>query len=207
MLVGRSRQHPHRRGPHAAYHQRTPGRRRKSSEAEAYRWGRPKTRATSPKMITTNTTTKKKTVELTLPRPPQSPRIKKTRSPWTACRSLRFTNTSNGQSKSHAENDFSNVSTVVRDGEIVIVDEFTGRLGEGPQVARRHPPGPSKPRKASKSRFATNQAARITVQDFFPSLQSPRWHDGHRLPQAPGELYKIYSTRVPPRPDQQTTYP
>ena len=30
---------------------------------------------------------------------------------------------------------------VVRDGEIVIVDEFTGRLGRGPQMARRHPPG------------------------------------------------------------------
>ncbi len=55
---------------------------------------------------------------------------------------------------------------VVRDGEIVIVDEFTGRLGEG----RKWRAGIHQAVEAKEDveiTFATRQAARITVQDFF----------------------------------------
>src|SRR5207253_1669048 len=56
---------------------------------------------------------------------------------------------------------------VVRDGEVVIVDEFTGRLGEGRKwraglhqaVEAREPD--------VKVTVETGQAARITVQDYF----------------------------------------
>ena len=55
---------------------------------------------------------------------------------------------------------------VVRDGEIVIVDEFTGRLAEG----RKWRAGIHQAVEAQEGveiTFATNQAARITVQDLF----------------------------------------
>ena len=55
---------------------------------------------------------------------------------------------------------------VVRDGEIVIVDEFTGRLAEG----RKWRAGIHQAVEAKEGvevTVATGQAARITVQDFF----------------------------------------
>ena len=55
---------------------------------------------------------------------------------------------------------------VVRDGEIVIVDEFTGRLAEG----RKWRDGIHQAVEAKQGvevTVATGQAARITVQDFF----------------------------------------
>jgi preprotein translocase subunit SecA len=87
---------------------------------------------------------------------------------------------------------------VVRDGEIVIVDEFTGRLGEG----RKWRAGIHQAVEAKEGveiTFATNQAARITVQDFFLRY--------HRLAGMTGtastsarELHKIYKCRVVPVP-------
>jgi preprotein translocase subunit SecA len=87
---------------------------------------------------------------------------------------------------------------VVRDGEIVIVDEFTGRLGEG----RKWRAGIHQAVEAKedvKITFATGQAARITVQDFFLRY--------HRLAGMTGtastsarELHKIYKCRVVPVP-------
>lgn len=55
---------------------------------------------------------------------------------------------------------------VVKDGEIVIVDEFTGRLAEG----RKWRDGIHQAVEAKESvevTIATGQAARVTVQDFF----------------------------------------
>jgi preprotein translocase subunit SecA len=79
---------------------------------------------------------------------------------------------------------------VVRDGEVVIVDEFTGRLAEG----RRWRDGIHQAIEAKESLKVsppTNQAARVTVQEFF-----------HRYPQVAGmtgtvasggpELKRIY---------------
>jgi preprotein translocase subunit SecA len=87
---------------------------------------------------------------------------------------------------------------VVRDGEIVIVDEFTGRLGEG----RKWRSGIHQAVEAQegvKITFATNQAARITVQDFFLRYERLAGMTGTAATSA-GELHKIYSCRVVPVP-------
>jgi preprotein translocase subunit SecA len=83
---------------------------------------------------------------------------------------------------------------VVRDGEIVIVDEFTGRLGEG----RKWQAGIHQAVEAKEGveiTFATNQAARITVQDFFLRYNRLAGMTGTASTSA-GELYKIYKCRV-----------
>ena len=87
---------------------------------------------------------------------------------------------------------------VVRDGEIVIVDEFTGRLGEG----RKWRAGIHQAVEAQedvKITFATSQAARVTVQDFFLRYSRLAGMTGTASTSA-GELRKIYSCRVIPVP-------
>ncbi len=87
---------------------------------------------------------------------------------------------------------------VVRDGEIVIVDEFTGRLGEG----RKWRAGIHQAVEAQegvKITFATSQAARITVQDFFLRYDRLAGMTGTASTSA-GELHKIYTCRVVPVP-------
>ncbi|MEX0613637.1 MAG: preprotein translocase subunit SecA, partial [Pirellulales bacterium] len=87
---------------------------------------------------------------------------------------------------------------VVRDGEIVIVDEFTGRLGEG----RKWRAGIHQAVEAKEGveiTFATNQAARITVQDFFLRYQRLAGMTGTASTSA-RELHKIYKCRVVPVP-------
>jgi preprotein translocase subunit SecA len=87
---------------------------------------------------------------------------------------------------------------VVRDGEIVIVDEFTGRLGEG----RKWRAGIHQAVEAKEDveiTFATNQAARITIQDFFLRYSRLAGMTGTASTSA-GELHKIYGTRVRPVP-------
>jgi preprotein translocase subunit SecA len=83
---------------------------------------------------------------------------------------------------------------VVRDGEIVIVDEFTGRLGEG----RKWRSGIHQAVEAKEGveiTFATNQAARITVQDFFLRYERLAGMTGTAATSA-RELRKIYTCRV-----------
>jgi preprotein translocase subunit SecA len=83
---------------------------------------------------------------------------------------------------------------VVRDGEIVIVDEFTGRLGEGRKWrAGIHQAVEAK--EGVKITFPTNQAARITVQDFFLRYERLAGMTGTASTSA-GELHKIYKCRV-----------
>lgn len=83
---------------------------------------------------------------------------------------------------------------VVRDGEIVIVDEFTGRLGEGRKWrAGIHQAVEAK--EGVKVTFATNQAARITVQDFFLRYERLAGMTGTAATSA-RELHKIYGCRV-----------
>jgi preprotein translocase subunit SecA len=87
---------------------------------------------------------------------------------------------------------------VVRDGEIVIVDEFTGRLGEGRKWrAGIHQAVEAK--EGVKITFATNQAARITVQDFFLRYERLAGMTGTAATSA-RELHKIYGCRVLPVP-------
>ena len=88
---------------------------------------------------------------------------------------------------------------VVRDGEIVIVDEFTGRLAEGRkwregihQAVEAKEPG-------VKVTVATGQAARITIQDFFLRYENLAGMTGTALSSA-RELKRIYRCRVVPIP-------
>ncbi|MEX2169365.1 MAG: preprotein translocase subunit SecA [Pirellulales bacterium] len=87
---------------------------------------------------------------------------------------------------------------VIRDGEIVIVDEFTGRLAEG----RKWRAGIHQAIEAKEAvdiTFATNQAARITVQDFFLRYHMLSGMTGTASSSA-GELRKIYRVYVVPIP-------
>lgn len=100
---------------------------------------------------------------------------------------------------------------VVRDDEIVIVDEFTGRLAEG----RKWRDGIHQAIEAKEKlevSVPTGQAARITVQDLFQRYRHIAGMTGTASTSAP-ELRKIYKTPVvlvptnrPPRrkqlPDQ-----
>ncbi len=100
---------------------------------------------------------------------------------------------------------------VVHDGEIVIVDEFTGRLAEG----RKWRDGIHQAIEAKEQidvSVPTGQAARITVQDLFQRYRHIAGMTGTASTSAP-ELTKIYKTPVvlvptnrPPRrqrlPDQ-----
>jgi preprotein translocase subunit SecA len=83
---------------------------------------------------------------------------------------------------------------VVRDGEIVIVDEFTGRLGEG----RKWREGIHQAVEAKEGvevTVATGQAARITVQDFFLRYEHLAGMTGTAL-SSRRELQKIYKCHV-----------
>ena len=87
---------------------------------------------------------------------------------------------------------------VVRDDEIVIVDEFTGRLAEG----RKWRAGIHQAIEAKENvevTVETGQAARVTVQDFF--LMHPRLGGmtGTASTSA-SELAKIYKVKVVPIP-------
>lgn len=87
---------------------------------------------------------------------------------------------------------------VVRDGEIVIVDEFTGRLSEG----RKWRDGIHQAVEAKQGvevTVATGQAARITVQDFFLRYENLAGMTGTAMGSA-RELRKIYRCHVLPIP-------
>ncbi len=87
---------------------------------------------------------------------------------------------------------------VIRNGEIVIVDEFTGRLAEG----RKWRDGLHQAIEAKegvKVTIATGHAARITIQDYFLRYPHLAGMTGTAASSA-GELYKIYKLRVLPIP-------
>jgi preprotein translocase subunit SecA len=87
---------------------------------------------------------------------------------------------------------------VIRDGEIVIVDEFTGRLAEG----RKWRDGLHQAIEAKENvnvTIATGHAARITIQDYFLRYRHLAGMTGTAVSSA-RELYKIYKLRVLPIP-------
>jgi preprotein translocase subunit SecA len=87
---------------------------------------------------------------------------------------------------------------VVHDGEIVIVDEFTGRLAEG----RKWRDGIHQAVEAKEGvevTVATGQAARVTVQDFFLRYERLGGMTGTASDSA-RELRKIYRCHVVPIP-------
>jgi preprotein translocase subunit SecA len=83
---------------------------------------------------------------------------------------------------------------VIRDGEVVIVDEFTGRLAEG----RKWRDGIHQAIEAKEDvevTVPTGQAARITVQDLFLRYRHLAGMTGTAITSA-REFRKIYHTRV-----------
>jgi preprotein translocase subunit SecA len=87
---------------------------------------------------------------------------------------------------------------VIRDGEVVIVDEFTGRIAEG----RKWRDGIHQAVEAQEGlsvTAATGQAARITVQDFFLRYPYLAGMTGTASTSA-AELRKIYQVHVVPIP-------
>ncbi len=87
---------------------------------------------------------------------------------------------------------------LIRDGEIVIVDEFTGRLAEGRKWrAGIHQAVEAK--EGVKVTFETSQAARITIQDLFLRYTRLTGMTGTARTSA-AELRKIYRTHVVPIP-------
>ncbi len=84
---------------------------------------------------------------------------------------------------------------VVRDGEVVIVDEFTGRAAEG----RKWRAGLHQAVEAAEADVEVTaeagQAARITVQDYFHLYPHLAGMTGTGITSA-GELKKIYKLRV-----------
>lgn len=83
---------------------------------------------------------------------------------------------------------------VVKDDEIVIVDEFTGRLAEG----RKWRAGIHQAIEARESvpvSVDTGDAAKITLQDFFLRYKRLAGMTGTASTSAT-ELYKIYNTKV-----------
>ena len=89
---------------------------------------------------------------------------------------------------------FLNRQYIVRDDEIVIVNEFTGRLAEG----RKWRAGIHQAVEAQEGveiTFATNQAARITVQDLFLRYDRIGGMTG-TASTSRGELRKIYQVNV-----------
>ncbi|MBS0264196.1 MAG: preprotein translocase subunit SecA [Planctomycetes bacterium] len=87
---------------------------------------------------------------------------------------------------------------VIRDGEIVIVDEYTGRISEG----RRWQAGIHQAIEAKEGVSVTSETqllARITVQDFFLRFPHLAGMTGTASPAA-AELRQLYRLRVIPIP-------
>ena len=83
---------------------------------------------------------------------------------------------------------------MIVDGEVVIVDEFTGRMAEG----RKWRDGIHQAVEAKQEvevTVATGQAARVTVQDFFLRYEKLAGMTGTAVASA-HELRKIYKCHV-----------
>ena len=98
---------------------------------------------------------------------------------------------------------------VIRNGEVVIVDEFTGRLGEG-RKWREGIHQAVEAKEGVKVTSETGQAARVTVQDFFLRFDHLAGMTG-TADTSKRELQKIYRCRVVPvpthRPPQRKRLP
>ena len=92
------------------------------------------------------------------------------------------------------QNYFADRHYVVRDGEVVIVDEFTGRLAEG-RKWRAGIHQAIEAREGVEISVETGEAARITIQDLFLKYEALAGMTGTVANSAPG-LRSIYSVSV-----------
>ena len=160
----RGRQHSDRRSPHAADHQRAADRRRSASRSSAYKWAA-SVASEFEEDEHYEYDHENKTVELTA----EGRQLVRTLPKPDAMHSMgMFTIYEYIERAIKVEREFfRDRQYVVRDGEIVIVDEFTGRLAEG----RKWRAGLHQAVEANEGgvevTVETGQAARITVQDYF----------------------------------------
>ena len=92
---------------------------------------------------------------------------------------------------------------VIRDDEVVIVDEATGRLAEG-RKWRAGIHQAIEAREGAKVTVPTGQAARVTVQDFFLRYTHLAGMTGTAVSSA-RELYKVYRLPVIRIPTNRTS--
>ena len=92
------------------------------------------------------------------------------------------------------QNYFADRHYVVREGEVVIVDEFTGRLAEG-RKWRAGIHQAIEAREGVEISVETGEAARITIQDLFLKYEALAGMTGTVANSAP-ELRSIYSVSV-----------
>ena len=71
------------------------------------------------------------------------------------------------------------VDYVVKDGEVIIVDEFTGRLMPGPALVRRPAPG-GRGEGRRPDRAREPDARDDHLPELLPDVRQARRHDGHR---------------------------
>ncbi len=90
---------------------------------------------------------------------------------------------------------------VIREGEVVIVDEFTGRLAEG-RKWRAGLHQAIEAREGVKVSVETGEAARVTIQDLFLRYDRLAGMTGTAASSA-SELRKIYNVRVIDVPTNQ----
>ncbi len=160
---------------------------------ECYKWAASGRRPSSSRTNTTNTTTRRKSVELTaegrrlvrmLPKPDEMHAVGMFSIYEYIERAIKV-----------EREFFRDRQYVVRDGEIVIVDEFTGRAAEG----RKWRAGLHQAVEAAEDDVEVTaeagQAARITVQDYFLLYPHLAGMTGTGITSA-GELRKIYKLRV-----------
>jgi len=84
---------------------------------------------------------------------------------------------------------------VVQNGEVVIVDEFTGRLMPGRQLVRRPAPGGRGQGRGARSRTRTRRSPRSRCQNFFRLYEKLGGMTGTAMTEA-NEFWKIYKLDV-----------
>ena len=69
---------------------------------------------------------------------------------------------------------------IVRDGEVILIDEFTGRMMTGPAAVARACTRRSRPRRASAIQPENVTLASRHLPELLPPLREARRHDRHR---------------------------
>ena len=88
---------------------------------------------------------------------------------------------------------------MVKDGEVIIVDEFTGRLMFGRTLQRGACTRPSRPRRALRSSNESKTLATITFQNFFRLYDKLSGMTGTAMTEEEEfrEIYKLDIMEIP----------
>ncbi len=93
---------------------------------------------------------------------------------------------------------------IVKDGEVIIVDEFTGRLMAGPTVVRRPPPG-GRGQGEGQDPVREPDPGDHHPAELLPHVREARGHDRHRRDRGRRVRQDLRSRRVGD-PDQPATW-